>query len=82
MSLSFFYRLGQFWEIEDNLVIQCFSDLGGHRPNLTLKLLSRVCDCPIYHPREFQGIQSPYSVRLNYWPYSGFQEGRTSLGFL
>jgi hypothetical protein len=63
-------------------VIQCFSDLGGHRPDLTFKLLSGVCGCPIYHPRESQGIQSPYSARPNYWPYSGFREGRTSLGFL
>jgi hypothetical protein len=63
-------------------VIQYFSDLEGHRLDLTLKLLSGACGCPIYHPREFQGIQSPYSARSYYWPYSGFQEGRTSLGFL
>jgi hypothetical protein len=63
-------------------VIQCFSDLEGHRLDLILKLLSGVCGDPIYHPREFQEIQSPYSARPYYWPYSGFQEGRTSLGFL
>jgi hypothetical protein len=51
-------------------------------PNLTLKLLSGVCDCPIYHLREFQGIQSPDLARPNYWQYSGFQEDHTSLGFL
>ena len=80
--LSFVYRLGRFQEEEDELVIQCFSDLGGHRPDLILKLLSGVRSCPIYHPREFQGIQSPYSPRPYYWPYSGFQEGHTILGFL
>jgi hypothetical protein len=82
MSLSFVCRLGRFQVEEDDLVIRCFSDLGGHQPDLTLKLLSGVCGCPIYHPREFQGIQNRYSARPNYWPYSGFQEGCTSLGFL
>jgi hypothetical protein len=77
-----FCRLERFWEIKDDLVIQCFSDLGGHRPDLTLKLFSGVCGYPIYHPREFQGIQSPYPARPNYWPYSRFQGDRTSLGFL
>ena len=66
----------------DDLVIQYFLDLGGHRADLILKLLLGVCGCPIYHPREFQEIQSPHSSRLNYRPYLGFQEGRTSLGFL
>jgi hypothetical protein len=63
-------------------VIQCFSYLEGHRPDLTLKLLSGVRGFLIYHPREFQRIQSPYSAGPYYWPYSGFQEGSTSLGFL
>jgi hypothetical protein len=63
-------------------VIQWFSDLGGHRLDLTLKLLSGVCGCPIYHPREFEGIQIPSVARPKYWPYSGFQESRTSLRFL
>jgi hypothetical protein len=45
-------------------VIQCFLDLGGHRLDLLLKLLSGACGGPIYHPREFHGIQSPYSASL------------------
>jgi hypothetical protein len=63
-------------------VIQYFSDLEGHRLDLTLKLLSSVCGCPIYHLREFQTIQTLYSARPYYWPYSRFQECRTILGFL
>jgi hypothetical protein len=62
-------------------VIRCFSDLGGYTSYLVLKLLSGVYDCLIYHPREFQRIQRPYSTRPNHLSYSGFQEGRTSLGF-
>jgi hypothetical protein len=59
-------------------VIQCFSDLEGHRLDLILKLLSRACGDLIYHPREFQDILSPYSSRSYYWPYLGFQKGHTS----
>jgi hypothetical protein len=66
----------------DDLVIQYYSDLGGYRIDLILRLLSSGYGCPIYHLREFQSIQSPYSTRPYYWPYSGFQEGRTTLGFL
>jgi hypothetical protein len=53
-----FCRLGWFLEVEDDLVIQFFSDLGGHRLDLTLEPISRVCDYLIYHPREFQWIIS------------------------
>ena len=63
-------------------MIQYFLDLEGHRLDLTLKLVSSACGCLIYHPKEFQMMQSPHSAGSYYWPYSGFQEGHTILGFL
>jgi hypothetical protein len=62
--------------------MQHFSDLEGYRLDLILRLLSSACGCPICHLGEFQTIQRPHSARPYYWPYSGFQEGRTILGFL
>jgi hypothetical protein len=50
--------------------------------DLSLRLLSSACGCPIYHPGEFQTIQRAHSARLYYWLYLGFQEGRTIPGFL
>jgi hypothetical protein len=64
------------------LEIQQFSDLEGYRLALILRLLSSVCGCSIYHPGEFQTIERPHSARPYCWPYLGFQEGRTILGFL
>jgi hypothetical protein len=63
-------------------VIDYFSYLEGHKLNMTLKLLSSACGCPIYHPREFQTIQTLFLARPYYWPYSRFREGCTILGFL
>jgi hypothetical protein len=82
MSLSSICRLERFQEEGDDLVIQYYSDLEGYRLHLILGLLSSACGGPIYHLGEFQSIQSPYSARPYCWPYSGFQDSRTILGFL
>jgi hypothetical protein len=74
--------LGRFQEEGYDLEIQYFSDLEGYKLDLTLRLLSSACRCPIYHPGEFQTIWRTHAARPYYWPYSGFQEGRTILGFL
>jgi hypothetical protein len=63
-------------------VIHYFLDIEGHRLDLTCKLLSSACGCSIYHLGEFQMINTLYSARPYYCPYSRFQEGRTILGFL
>jgi hypothetical protein len=54
-------------------VIQCFSDLEGHRLDLLLKLLSGACGGPIYHPREFQEFRAHIQLGRTIGHIQGFR---------